>query len=153
MKSIRIIHPAEIALHKMTPRLEPLKVGEYVHLYDITGVVTGIKKKVTKKGDWSCFRGDFEAITPEGDVFISHSLMIEAPAKGELLAKIELAQKDHWELRLGFTARVRLVAPINPGVLIGFEVDTYFVCGPRNQWKELRNEALACDCLTIGSDE
>ncbi len=143
MKTVRIIYPAEIALEKLTPRLEPLLVEEQVHLYDVYGIIKGVKQKINKKGDWSCFRGDFEAFCVDsGEVYVSKSLILTNPAHTQLMDVIKPANKSWFGMNISFAARVKLVSPSTAGVLVGFEIDSHLFIDPHDVWENLRSTVV-----------
>lgn len=92
-------------------------------LYDLFGVVARTKQGQTDKGPWLAFLGEFEAVTPDGEIFLSgkthipvledmlYSTLMQAQAK-DPKATVQIA------LRIGLKP-----APTTKPSATGYEFD------------------------------
>lgn len=109
-KLIRRISPSDIAKEKLT-RLDIPGAPAEVVLYDIYGIVNKIRVGDNGKGQWTQFKGELEAVTPEGEIFASGSCFLPQPFEDMLLSQLMQAQEKDDGATVSFAARISLVAP------------------------------------------
>lgn len=109
-KLLRKISPATVAEAKLQRLDLPGSPSEVV-LYDAYGIAGKTKQGRTDKGDWLAFKGEFEAITPEGEVFRSGTIHLQQPMEDMLLSALMTAQEVQEGSTVQFAVRVSLVPP------------------------------------------
>ncbi len=111
-KLIRKISPAAVNPEALIRMDIPGAPSEKT-LYDIYGVAHKTKTGHTDYGDWTAFKGEFEAITPDGEIFRSGTCHLQEPFQEMLLAALSDAQSsnENGEGTVQFACRVSIVAP------------------------------------------
>lgn len=109
-KLLRKISPATVAEAKLQ-RLDIPGAPKEVVLYDVYGIAGKTKQGRTDKGDWLAFKGEFEALTPEGEIFRSGTLHLQQPMEDMLLSALMTSQEQQEGSTVQFAVRVSLVAP------------------------------------------
>lgn len=120
-------------LRKITPSTVTTEVGinlmqlqrpvQPQALYDLFGVVARTKQGQTDKGPWLAFLGEFEAVTPDGEIFQSGKTHI--PVLEDLLyASLMQAQEKDPKATLQIAIRVGIkTAPANKPSATGYEFE------------------------------
>ena len=112
-KLLRKITPATVC-PELRQRLDHPKAPKEVVLYDLYGVTNRVKTGETAMGQWTQFKGQFEAITQEGEIVSSGACHIPQPMEDMLLSELTRAQENDKNGTVRFACRVSIVPP-TPG--------------------------------------
>lgn len=110
-KLIRKISPRTVAGDKLEQRLDVKDAPKEVVLYDVYGIAGKTKTGHTDKGDWLAFKGEFEAVTPDGEIFRSGVVHLQAPFEDMLLSALMQAKEADENATVQFAVRVAIVPP------------------------------------------
>ncbi len=108
-KLLRKISPATV--YDTLPRLDIPGAPTEKVLYDVYGMTNGVKSGSTEKGDWLSFKGQFEAVTPDGELFASGQVFLPQPFEDMLYSQLKDAQGADDKASVQFAVRVFIVAP------------------------------------------
>lgn len=123
--------PAAKLIKKITPstvcgELNPSKdrIKEKRVLYDLFGIVVKTRSGHSQYGDWTRFVGQFEAITPDGEVFSAPGAHIPQPFEDMLFASLAQAQEKDAKASVRFACQISIVPP-KPGKAsaVGYEFE------------------------------
>jgi len=110
---LKKIAPATVAAAEGTsvnPDMpQPLKHEKV--LYDLFGIAVKTKTGTTNLGDWTCFIGQFEAVTPEGTVYSAPRTFVPQPFEDMLFSQLQTAQEADAKATVRFAIRVAVVPP------------------------------------------
>jgi hypothetical protein len=107
---IKKISPNTITADRLQ-RLDLAGAPTEVILYDLYGIVHGIRKGTTDKGEWTQFRGQFEAQTLEGEIFGSGACFVPQPFEDMLYSQVMSAKEADPNASVQFACRVSIVPP------------------------------------------
>lgn len=92
-------------------------------LYDLFGVTNRVKQGTTDKGAWVAFQGEFEAVTPDGEIFSSGRAHIPV-VEDMLFGALSAAQAEDAKARVEIAVRVSIKpAPSGKPSATGYEYD------------------------------
>lgn len=120
-------------LRKITPATVTNEIGvnllalprpiEARVLYDLFGVAARTKTGQTDKGPWLAFLGEFEAVTPDGEIFMSGKTHIPV-LEDMLYAALQQAQEKDPKATVQLAIRVGIKpAPTTKPSATGYEFD------------------------------
>lgn len=107
---LRKISPATVFPEGL-PRLDVEKAPKEFHLYNVYGIASGTKSGTTDKGEWLSFKGQFEAVKEDGQIYASAQVFLPQPFEDMLLAQLVRAQEADEKASVQFAVRVYLVPP------------------------------------------
>lgn len=112
-KLLRKISPASIMNETggQIPRLDQPNGPTEFALYNVYGIASKLRTGVTDKGPWTSFKGQFEAVTPDGEVFISGQVFLPQPFEDMLMSSLQQAQQQDDKASVQFAVRVFCVPP------------------------------------------
>lgn len=100
-------------------------------LYDLFGVTNRVKQGTTDKGEWVAFLGEFEAVTPEGEIFQSGRAHIPV-LEDMLFAALAKAQEADPKASIQVALRVSIVpAPVTKPSATGYEYEVQSIVPPQ----------------------
>lgn len=108
-KLLRKISPATVC-GTVNPDM-PSPIKEARNLYDLFGIAVKTKTGHTDKGDWLSFIGEFEAVTPDGEIFAAPRCFVPQPFEDMLFAQLAQAQEADPKATVQFAVRVAIVPP------------------------------------------
>lgn len=82
-----------------------------VHLYDVYGICNSFKTGSTDKGPWLQFKGQFEAVTADGEAYLSGAVFLPQPFEDMLFGQLESAKSADPNGSVQFACRVSIVPP------------------------------------------
>lgn len=106
---LRKISPATI--FDKLPRLDVEGAPKEFPLYSVYGVASKVRTGKTDKGDWVSFKGQFEAVTSNGEIFMSGQCFLPQPFEDMLFSQLQAAQQADEKASVEFAVRVFLVPP------------------------------------------
>lgn len=109
-KLVRKITPSTICVDELQRMDVPGAPAEKI-LYDVYGMAHKTKTGSTDYGEWIAFKGDFEAITPDGEIFRSGTVHVQEPFQEMLLSALQNAKQADENGSIQFAARVSIVPP------------------------------------------
>lgn len=109
-KLLRKIAPATVCPEKLVRLDQPNSPSEVV-LYDVYGITNSFRLGKTDKGDFIQFKGQFEAQTPQGEIFASGSLFLQQPFEDMLFSQLESVKSQDPNGVVQFACRISLVPP------------------------------------------
>lgn len=107
---LRKISPATIYADAL-PRLDIPNAPETFQLYNVYGIANKVRTGKTDKGEWLSFKGQFEAMKPDGELFASGQVFLPQPFEDMLFSKLTEAQQNDDKASVQFAVRVFLVPP------------------------------------------
>jgi hypothetical protein len=107
---LRKISPATVC-PDLLKRLDVDGAPAEVVLYDIYGMTNKVKSGSSEKGEWTQFRGEFEAVTPDGEVFVAGGCFLPEPIQSMLHSQMSQAQVEDKNASVKFAVRVSIVKP------------------------------------------
>lgn len=113
-KLLRKISPASVMNETgiTIPRLDqPNGPTEFV-LYNVYGIASKLRTGVTDKGPWTSFKGQFEAVTPDGEMFVSGQVFLPQPFEDMLMSSLQQAQQADDKASVQFAVKVFCVPPL-----------------------------------------
>lgn len=108
---LKKISPATVCPDKLKRLDQPGSPDEVV-LYDVYGICNNFRTGSTDKGNWLQFKGQFEAQTPDGEVFLSGAVFLPQPFEDMLFSQLEGAKLADPNGSVQFACRVCLVPPV-----------------------------------------
>ena len=154
---IRKISPAKVCPNKLV-RLDVKDAPKEVVLYDVYGVVNKVTAGITDKGEWLKFNGQFEAVTPEEDTFVSGGVFLPEPMQSMMHAELSQALEQDPNASIKFACRVSIVPPSGKVSATGYEyrciplIDAVENEGPMAELRKLVAEKKALS-LTSGDEK
>lgn len=152
-KLVKKISPAVVCGQVNPDMPQPLK--ERRDLYDLFGVAVKTRTGHTDKGDWLQFIGDFEAVTPEGEIFRSPRCFIPQPFEDMLYTQLAQVQGSDPKASVQFAVRVSVVPPTKgkPSA-VGYEyrVEPLVDARDSNPLAQLRDAATKAGAKLLGHD-
>lgn len=106
---LRKISPATV--YGELQRLDIPGAPEEVTLYNVYGIANKVRTGHTDKGDWVSFKGQFEAMKPDGELFMSGQVFLPQPFEDMLFSQLTQAQQQDEKASVQFAVRVFCVAP------------------------------------------
>lgn len=112
-KLLRKISPASVMNETgiMIPRLDQPNGPTEFALYNVYGIASKLRTGVTDKGPWTSFKGQFEAVTPDGEVFVSGQVFLPQPFEDMLMSSLQQAQQTDDKASVQFAVKVFCVPP------------------------------------------
>lgn len=110
-KLLRKLAPATVCPDKLK-RLDIEGAPTEVMLYDIYGIAVKTRAGKTDKGEWTQFKGQFEAVTEDGEVFGSGACFVPQPFEDMLFGQLAQAQEADPKATVQFACRVSIVPPV-----------------------------------------
>lgn len=107
---LRKISPASIYKGEI-PRLDIPGAPAEFNLYNVYGIASKVRSGTTDKGEWISFKGQFEAMTPQGELFASGQVFLPQPFEDMLFSKLQEAQQQDEKASVQFAVRVFCVPP------------------------------------------
>jgi hypothetical protein len=89
----------------------PSPIKEARDLFDLFGIAVKTRAGHTDKGDWLQFIGQFEAVTPDGEIYSSPRCHIPQPFEDMLFSQLQMAQERDPKATVTFAVRVSVVPP------------------------------------------
>jgi hypothetical protein len=108
---VKKITPAIISGGQVNPDM-PSPISSPRDLYDLFGIAVKTRTGHTDKGDWLQFVGDFEAITPDGEIFRAPRCHIPQPFEDMLYTQLMQVQATDPKASVQFAVRVSVVPPV-----------------------------------------
>jgi hypothetical protein len=93
------------------PRLDVEGAAAELNLFTVYGMANGIKTGTTDKGEWLSFRGQFEAMMPNGETIVSGNVFLPQPFQDMLHSQLNSAQQNDAKASVEFAVRVFIVPP------------------------------------------
>ncbi len=109
-KLVRKISPSTVC-PDLLKRLDVNGAPSEVVLYDVYGITNAVKHGTTDKGDWIQFKGQFEAVTLSGEVFISGAVFLQKPYEDMLFSQLSDVKSSDPNGSVQFACRISIVAP------------------------------------------
>lgn len=109
-KLVRKISPATVCPNSLQ-RLDVAGAPSEVVLYDVYGIASSFQLGTTDKGDFIKFRGQFEAVTPDGDIVSSGAVFLQQPYEDMLFGMMEGIKAQDPNGVVQFGCRVSIVPP------------------------------------------
>lgn len=112
-KLLRKISPASVLNETgaSIPRLDQKDSPLEFALYNVYGIASKLRTGITDKGPWTSFKGQFEAVTPDGEIFISGQVFLPQPFEDMLMSSLQQAQQQDDKASVQFAVRVFCVPP------------------------------------------
>lgn len=110
---VRKISPKTVAGDKLR-RLDQKDAPAEVVLYDVFGIVNDVRKsKPDAERAWIGFVGQFEAVTPEGEIFQSGQCFLVQPITDMLYSALKQSEASSVEghAQVQMAVRISIVAP------------------------------------------
>lgn len=110
---LRKISPASIMNETggSIPRLDQKDGPTEFALYNVYGIASKLRTGITDKGPWTSFKGQFEAVTPDGETFVSGQVFLPQPFEDMLMSSLQQAQQQDDKASVQFAVRVFCVPP------------------------------------------
>lgn len=113
-KLLRKISPASVLNETggQIPRLDQPNGPTEYFLYNVYGIASKLRTGMTDKGPWTSFKGQFEAITNDGEIFVSGQVFLPQPFEDMLMSSLQQAQQADEKASVQFAVRVFCVPPL-----------------------------------------
>jgi len=109
-KLLRKLSPATVC-PELLKRLDAPGAPSEVVLYDVYGIANNFEIGSTDKGNFVKFKGQFEARTTDGEVYVSGAVFLQQPYEDMLFGQLEGIKGQDPNGSVQFGCRVSIVPP------------------------------------------